>query len=145
MKRIIQIVSFLAFAVAFANVEANAQAFGKRFEADVSFDFVIGEEVFPAGKYYLRVAGNPNGPGFLEVRDAERDIVADRFFLGQLAHGPERLRVVFLGFLEHLARRRLQPGGSGKGFRFEFTQEHCGLRRLFFDSQTGELSGTALL
>ena len=75
MKRIIQIVSFLAFAVAFANVEAKAQAFGKRFEADVSFDFVIGEEVFPAGKYYLRVAGNPNGPGFLEVRDAERDIV----------------------------------------------------------------------
>lgn len=75
MKRIIQIVSFLALAFAFANIEANAQAFGKRFEADVSFDFVIGEEVFPAGKYYLRVAGNPNGPGFLEVRDAERDIV----------------------------------------------------------------------
>jgi hypothetical protein len=75
MKRIIQIVSFLALAFVFANVEANAQAFGKRFEANVSFDFVIGDEVFPAGKYYLRVAGDPNGPAFLEVRDSERDIV----------------------------------------------------------------------
>lgn len=75
MRKIIQATAFLAFALMFANVETNAQAFGKRFEANVSFDFVIGDEVFPAGKYYLRVAGDPNGPAFLEVRDAERDIV----------------------------------------------------------------------
>ena len=87
MKKIIQIVSFLALAFVFANVETNAQAFGKRFEANVSFDFVIGDEVFPAGKYYIRVAGDPNGPGFLEVRDAERDIV----FQGIMMTNGERL------------------------------------------------------
>jgi hypothetical protein len=87
MKKIIQVASFLALAFVFGNVDANAQAFGKRFEANVSFDFVIGNEAFPAGKYYLRVAGDPNGPAFLEVRNAERDIV----FQGIMMTNGERL------------------------------------------------------
>lgn len=88
MKKFVQAVSFLALAFAFANVDANAQAFGKKFEANISFDFAIGEEVFPAGKYSLRVAGDPNGPAFLEVRNADRDIV----FQGLITANAERLQ-----------------------------------------------------
>ncbi len=43
----------------------------------------------------------------IHVVDAQRDVVADRFLLGELAHRPERLGVVLLGLLQHLAGRRL--------------------------------------
>ena len=75
MKKIVQLASFLALVFVFANIDTNAQAFGKRFDANVSFDFAIGDEILPAGKYFLRLAGDPNGPAVLEVRDAKREIV----------------------------------------------------------------------
>lgn len=75
MKKVIQLVSFAAIALASTAISAEAQSYGKKFDADVSFDFAIGNKVLPAGKYVLRIAGDPNGPNFLEVRNAEWEIV----------------------------------------------------------------------
>jgi hypothetical protein len=75
MKKLIQLISFAAIALAFTAISTEAQSYGKKFDADVSFDFAIGDKVLPAGKYVLRVAGDPNGPNVLEVRNAEWEIV----------------------------------------------------------------------
>lgn len=81
MKKIIYAASFLALAFVFASVEANAQTFARKFDANIQFDFAIGKEVLPAGKYTLRLADEPNRPAVLEIRNAEYDVVFQGFVI----------------------------------------------------------------
>ena len=75
MKKIIQLVSFLALAFVFGGVSANAQAPTTKVDADIPFDFVVGDKAFPAGKYVLRITPNSSGAQLLEVRNENREIV----------------------------------------------------------------------
>lgn len=88
MRKTIQVLSFLALSFLFGNVEAGAQTFAQRIDANIEFDFVIGDEVLPAGKYTLRVAGGATQPAVLQVRNEAREIV----YQGLIRRNGERLR-----------------------------------------------------
>lgn len=75
MKNFILRLSFIAFVFVLGGIAANAQGLGRNFEANIPFDFSIGSKTLPAGKYIIRLAGDPNGPGYLEVRNEKREVV----------------------------------------------------------------------
>lgn len=87
MKKFIQRLSFVAFVLVLGGVAANAQGLGRNFDANIPFDFSIGSKTLPAGKYIIRLSGDPNGPGYLEVRNEKREVVYSGL---ALTHG-ERL------------------------------------------------------
>jgi hypothetical protein len=60
MKRFIQFFSFIALAFVFSAVSAQAQSVTK-VEAEIPFDFTIGEKQLSAGTYELRLVGNAGG------------------------------------------------------------------------------------
>jgi len=75
MKKFIQRLAFTAFVLVLGGVAANAQGLGRNFDANIPFDFSIGSKRLPAGKYIIRLAGDANGPGYLEVRNEKREVV----------------------------------------------------------------------
>lgn len=60
MKRFIQFFSFIALAFVFSAVSAEAQS-ATKVEANIPFDFTIGEKKLSAGTYELRLVGNAAG------------------------------------------------------------------------------------
>ena len=75
MKNIIRLVSFLSFALLLGGVTANAQSSTTKVDADIPFDFVVGDRSMPAGKYVLRISPNSTTVKVLEVRDKDNEIV----------------------------------------------------------------------
>ncbi|HEX6280113.1 MAG TPA: hypothetical protein VFZ49_08900 [Pyrinomonadaceae bacterium] len=75
MKKIIQTVSFLGLALIFGGVTANAQGPTTKVDANVPFDFTVGEKSFSAGKYTLRISRAAVGVSILELRDGADEIV----------------------------------------------------------------------
>lgn len=75
MKKIIQAVSFLGLALIFGGITANAQSSTTKVDANVPFDFTVGEKSFSAGKYTLRISNAAAGVSLMEVRDSEGEIV----------------------------------------------------------------------
>lgn len=75
MKKFILRLSFIAFVFVLGGVAANAQGLGRNFDANIPFDFSIGSKTLPAGKYIIRLSGDANGPGYLEVRNEKREVV----------------------------------------------------------------------
>ena len=74
MKKIIQTVSFLALAFIFGGISANAQQ-TTRINANVSFDFIVGDQYLSAGEYVIRVSPSPGGVKNIEVRSKTGDIL----------------------------------------------------------------------
>ena len=56
MKKLIQICSVLSLLVVFSVVSANAQAFVKRYQAQIPFDFNIGQKAYQAGNYVIKIS-----------------------------------------------------------------------------------------
>ncbi|MEO5860807.1 MAG: hypothetical protein ABIR33_17890 [Pyrinomonadaceae bacterium] len=75
MKKFIQRLAFTAFVLVLGGVAANAQGLGRNFDANIPFAFSIGSKTLSAGKYFIRVSGDANGPGYLEVRNEKREVV----------------------------------------------------------------------
>ena len=86
MKKIIQFVSFLSFALILSGATANAQSATTKVDADIPFDFVVGDRAMPAGKYVLRISPNTTGARVLEVRAENNEVV----FTGLIATSGER-------------------------------------------------------
>lgn len=83
MKKIIQTASFLALALVFGGITANAQN-ATKIEAKVSFDFVVGDKYLAAGEYVIRVTPSASGVKHVEVRSMGGEIL---FFGLALANG----------------------------------------------------------
>lgn len=94
MKKIIQIVSFLALILVLAGADVQAQN-STRIEADVPFDFVIGDRSFAAGKYVMRIRRVPSGADLFEVRDAKNRIVYEAFGLSNGETGDGKAHFIF--------------------------------------------------
>jgi len=75
MKNFILRLSFIAFVFVLGGVAANAQGLGRNFDANIPFAFSVGGKTLPAGKYIIRLSGDANGPGYLEVRNEKREMV----------------------------------------------------------------------
>lgn len=74
MKTFIQRISFIAFVLVLGGVAADAQV-SRKFEANIPFDFSIGGKPLPAGKYVIRLRGDHNGPGYVQVLNEEFQLV----------------------------------------------------------------------
>lgn len=70
MKKIVQTVSFLALAFIFGGVSAQAQTVTK-IDADIPFDFFVGDRAFAAGKYVLRVISHSTSARAVVISDEE--------------------------------------------------------------------------
>lgn len=73
MKKIIQTISFLALALVFGGITANAQTTTK-IDATVSFDFVVGNKYLSAGEYTIRVSPGPGGVKNIDVRSKDGEV-----------------------------------------------------------------------
>ena len=60
MKKLIQIVSFIALVFVIAGADLHAQRTTK-IDASIPYDFAIGDEQFEAGKYVMRVTRSTSG------------------------------------------------------------------------------------
>jgi len=94
MKKIIQTVSFLALAFIFGGVTANAQT-STKIDANVSFDFIVGDQYLSAGEYVIRVSPSAGGVKNVEVRSKSGEIVFMGLVLPNGDTGRGRSELVF--------------------------------------------------
>lgn len=94
MKKIIQIVSFLGVIFVLSGVEAGAQSTTK-IDVNVPFDFVVGGQVFEAGKYQVRVRRDTRGADTIELRDSKYRIVYEGFALQNGDPGDGKAHMIF--------------------------------------------------
>lgn len=81
MKKFIQVVSFLGLTLIFGGLSANAQAVTK-VEANIPFDFVVGDKALAAGSYSIRVAGTASTVRSIEFRNEKNEVVCLAFAFG---------------------------------------------------------------
>lgn len=94
MKKFIQAVSFLALAFIFGGISANAQA-ATKIDANVPFDFVIGDQFLSAGEYVIRIAATPSGAKLVEVKTKGGEIVYNALAVTNGDRGDHRSELVF--------------------------------------------------
>ena len=94
MKKIIQTVSFLALALVFGGISADAQQTTK-IDAKVSFDFIVGDRYLSAGEYIIRVSPGPGGVKYIDVRSTDGEIVFLGLVLSIGDTGHDRAELVF--------------------------------------------------
>ena len=95
MKTIIQTVSFLALALVFGGITASAQN-TTRIDANVPFDFIMGDHYFSAGEYVIRVIGvSSGGPRQVELRSKVGEIVYTALVMPNGDRGDGRSELVF--------------------------------------------------
>ena len=94
MKKVIQIVSFLALVFVIAGVDASAQNTTK-IDAVIPYDFQIGDEQFEAGKYVLRIRKSAGGASIAELRDSRHRVVHESFVLENGETGTGKANLVF--------------------------------------------------
>ncbi|MEO5860806.1 MAG: hypothetical protein ABIR33_17885 [Pyrinomonadaceae bacterium] len=94
MKKIIQIVSFLALVFVIAGADVHAQR-TTRIDASIPYDFEIGGEQFDAGKYVLRVRHSNTGATVAELRDSKYRVVYEGFLLETGDTGEGKSNLVF--------------------------------------------------
>lgn len=72
MKKAIRITFLAASVLLFGGMAANAQG-PTRIEANVPFDFVVGNQYFSAGEYVIQILGNRSGsrPVRISWKDGE--------------------------------------------------------------------------
>lgn len=92
MNRFIQVTSLFAFAMIFTSISANAQTVTK-LEADVAFDFSVGDKNIGAGKYEIRVTKNSAGGAAVSIVDENGRIVHSVMAMinGSIAKGKAEL------------------------------------------------------
>jgi hypothetical protein len=94
MKKIIQIVSFLALVFVMAGVDVQAQR-TTRIDANIPYDFTVGDQQFDAGKYVMRLRRSTTGATVAELRDSQHRIVYEAFVLDSGDTGNGKANLVF--------------------------------------------------
>lgn len=94
MKKIIQIVSFLALVFVMAGVDVQAQR-TTRIDANIPYDFTVGDQQFEAGKYVMRLRRSTSGATVAELRDAQHRVVYEAFVLDSGDTGNGKANLVF--------------------------------------------------
>lgn len=113
MKRFIQAVSFLGLAFVFGGVSANAQSNVTRVDANIPFDFMVGDKQFSAGKYVLRITQTTVGAKGLEILNENREMVYNGFLInnGDRAKDAAELNFDRSNGVASLARIITENGG----------------------------------
>jgi hypothetical protein len=112
MKKIIQFASFLA--IAFVLSAANIYAQGvTRIDANIPFDFVVGDKMFEAGKYVLRIHRQASGARTVDLYDTKGHVLHSAFALesGETARGEANLGFSKIAGINALTAIRLDSKG----------------------------------
>ena len=94
MKKLIQIVSFIALVFVIAGADVHAQRTTK-IDASIPYDFAIGDDQFEAGKYVMRVTRSTSGASVAQLRDSKYRVVYEGFVLDSGDTGNGKANLVF--------------------------------------------------
>ena len=94
MKKIIQIVSFIALVFVMAGADVSAQS-STKIDASIPYDFMIGDQEFEAGKYVLRVRQASGGASTAELRDSRHRVIYEGFVMENGDNGNGKANLVF--------------------------------------------------
>lgn len=94
MKKFIQTISFVALAFVFGAITVNAQQ-ATKIEANVPFDFIVGDQYLSAGEYVIRVSGMPSGAKHVEIRSKDGETVYTALAIANGDTGRGRSELVF--------------------------------------------------
>lgn len=96
MKTIIKALLVLSILAVFGVTFAFPQTGGMRLRAEIPFDFAIGNEVFPAGKYSLSVFRRSDTVHAVQLRDESGKLVCNTIAV-QNGSSRDRIEMVFAG------------------------------------------------
>ena len=94
MKRFIQFFSFIALALVFSAISAQAQSTTK-VEAEIPFDFNVGNTKFSAGTYEIKLVGSGSGTARLVLAGEENGDVYSTVILRDGTPVGEKAKLVF--------------------------------------------------
>jgi hypothetical protein len=112
MKKFIQTISFLALALVFGGISANAQQTTK-IDANVSFDFIVGDQYLTAGEYVIRVSPSPGGVKTIEVRSKKGGVLYTGLVMPNGDTGRGRSELVFDKSNERTVLKKILTGDAG--------------------------------
>lgn len=95
MKKFIQISAVLSLVFIFSAVAAHAQTGDKTYDANISFDFNIGNKTYSAGHYVLRISRTTANVVQLTVEDDKRNVLQSMLVAQNGSNAESRPHLVF--------------------------------------------------
>jgi len=118
-----------------ASVSANAQSLNYRLTANIPFDFSVGGEKLPAGKYWINRAQQSNGDTVVQIRSTDLHSNLVRFTIPVLASTPAKnSSLVFRRYGDEYFLAEIWPMGSETGRELPKTRAERELARKVQDS-----------
>ena len=118
-----------------ASVSANAQSLNYRLTANIPFDFSVGGEKLPAGKYWINRAQQSNGDTVVQIRSTDLHSNLVRFTIPVLASVPAKnSSLVFRRYGDEYFLAEIWPMGSETGRELPKTRAERELARKVQDS-----------
>jgi len=118
-----------------ASVSANAQSLNYRLTANIPFDFSVGGEKLPAGKYWINRAQQSNGDTVVQIRSTDLHSNLVRFTIPVLASTPAKnSSLVFRRYGDEYFLAEIWPMGSETGRELPKTRAERELARKAQDS-----------
>jgi len=136
MKNVVAKMSLLAvMTIIAASVSANAQSLNYRLTANIPFDFSVGGEKLPAGKYWINRAQQSNGDTVVQIRSTDLHSNLVRFTIPVLASTPAKnSSLVFRRYGDEYFLAEIWPMGSETGRELPKTRAERELARKVQDS-----------
>ena len=136
MKNVVAKMGLLAvMTVIAASVSANAQSLNYRLTANIPFDFSVGGEKLPAGKYWINRAQQSNGDTVVQIRSTDLHSNLVRFTIPVLAAAPAKnSSLVFRRYGDEYFLAEIWPMGSETGRELPKTRAERELARKAQDS-----------
>ena len=136
MKNVVAKMGLLAvMTVIAASVSANAQSLNYRLTANIPFDFSVGGEKLPAGKYWISRAQQSNGDTVVQIRSTDLHSNLVRFTIPVLASTPAKnSSLVFRRYGDEYFLAEIWPMGSETGRELPKTRAERELARKVQDS-----------
>lgn len=118
-----------------ASVSANAQSLNYRLTANIPFDFSVGGQKLPAGKYWISRAQQSNGDTVVQIRSTDLHSNTTRFTIPVLASNPvKESSLVFHRYGDEYFLAEIWPVGSETGRELLKTRAERELARKAQDS-----------
>ena len=136
MKNVVVKMGLLAvMMIIAASVSANAQSLNYRLTANIPFDFSVGGEKLPAGKYWINRAQQSNGDTVVQIRSTDLQSNLVRFTIPVLASTPAKnSSLVFRRYGDEYFLAEIWPMGSETGRELPKTRAERELARKVQDS-----------
>ena len=146
MKNVVARMSLLAVMIVIAaSVSANAQSLNYRLTANIPFDFSVGGEKLPAGKYWISRAQQNNGDTVVQIRSTDLHSNAFHFTIPVLASKPvKNSSLVFHRYGDEYFLAEIWPVGSETGRELPKTRAERELARQAQDSGVAAVNAPAV-